>query len=328
MKDVAAHAGVGLSTVSRVVAGSPGVSLEKTQAVEDAIAALGFRRNDFARTLRTGATHTIGVVVTRISDPFYATLIGAIERRAQEHQMLVLVASGTDDPDEGVRVLQRVLSRQLDGLILVAHEDADYGFLAQEQRAGAPFVFVDRPPRGVDADLVMVDNENGAAAAVAHLVAAGHQRIACIAHVSGRFTSERRQAGYRAGLRAAGLPVDPALIVEVEDDVDACATALRALFAADAPPTALFTTNSRTTTAVLQALRALGEAPALVGFDDFALANLMTPPTTTVAQDPTAIGEAAVDLLFERIAGAAGQPRRIELGTRIIPRGSGEIAPR
>ncbi|MDT0158014.1 LacI family DNA-binding transcriptional regulator [Microbacterium sp. ARD32] len=327
MKDVAARAGVGLSTVSRVVAGKGGVSRTRTRAVERAIAELEYSRNDFAHTLRTGSARTIGVVVTRISDPFYAEVVFAIEQRAQERDLLVLVASTGDDPAEGERVLRRMLSRRLDGLIVVAHEEADVSFLAAEKAAGTRIVFIDRPPHGLSADLVIVDNERGAADAVAHLARAGHRSIACLAHTAGRFTSERRQAGFRQGVRDAGLPTRPELIVAVDDDVDVCVEALRELASLDDPPTALVTTNSRTTKAVLKALRLLDAHPAMVGFDDFDLAELMTPPVTSIAQDPWAIGEAAADLLLDRIAGLVGPDRRIVLGTRLVERGSGEQAP-
>ncbi|MGF2949740.1 LacI family DNA-binding transcriptional regulator [Microbacterium alcoholitolerans] len=327
MKDVAALAEVGLSTVSRVVSGKDGVSRAKRQAVERAIAALGYSRNDFAHTLRTGSARTIGVAVTRISDPFYAQIIEAVESRAQDRDLLVLVASAGDDSTASERVLKRMLNRRLDGFIVVAPEAADISFLDSERAVGTPIVFVDRPPHGMHADVVLVDNERGAADAVRHLVRVGHRSIACIAHVSGRYTSERRQTGFRRGARECGLPDRPDLIVEVEDEVDACLEALRELFSLPDPPTALFTTNSRTTKAVLGALRLLRVRPALVGFDDFALAELLSPPVTTIAQDPWVMGEAAADLLFDRIAGLAGPERHIVLGTRLITRGSGETPP-
>lgn len=327
MKDVAVRAGVGLSTVSRVVSGKVGVSREKTRAVERAIAELGFSRNEFAHTLRTGTARTIGVVVPGISDPFYSVFIGAIEKRALERDLLVLVASAGEDAHENQHVLRRMLGRRLDGLIVVSHEEADLSFLQKEREAGTPIVFADRPPRGLKADLVVVDNRRGAADAAEHLAAAGHTRIACIAHIAGQYTSEERQRGFVEGMRAAGLATPPELTVIVEDEVDVCVEALREMFSLPEPPTALFTTNSRTTKAVLKALRLLDRHPALVGFDDFELAELLVPAITAVAQDPWAIGEAAVDLLGERIAGLHGPERRVVLGTRIIARGSGEIAP-
>lgn len=328
MKDVAARAGVGLTTVSRVVSGEGVVSFEKVEAVRRAIDELGFSRNDFARTLRTGRSGAIGMVVTEIADPFYATLVGAVEQRAEMRGLLVLVASATDDPEQAERVIRRLLQRRLDGLIVVAPDEVDVGFLRNERSSGTPVVFIDRPPigRDVGGDVIMIDNEGGAEEAVAHLIGAGHRRIACFAHVSGRYTSEHRQAGYFAALTAAGLRRDPALVV-VAHDVEACVDALREMLAQPDPPTAIFSTNSWTTRALLQAFRLLDFHPALVGFDDFELAGLMVPPTTTMAQDPRALGGAAADLLFERMSGLVGPPQHLLLQARLIERGSGEMPP-
>lgn len=330
MKDVAERAGVGLSTVSRVVSGKGGVAKAKVRAVERAVRELDYSRNDFAHTLRTGTAATIGVIVTKISDPFFSTLVGAIETAAQKRDQLVLVASATDQAEEGVRVIRRVVRRRLDGLIIVAPEEADLSFLKRELDAGTPLVFVDRPPLHVfrDAvDTVLVDNQRGAADAVVHLSQAGHSRIACLAHVAGRFTSEQRQAGYARGLHEAGLAWDPALVVMIEDDVESCVEALVELQKLPHPPTAVFTTNSRTTKVTLEAFRLLDFHPAIVAFDDFDLATLMVPPTTTIAQDPRSIGEVAAELLFDRIGGFAGASRRVVLDTRLIERGSGESPP-
>lgn len=329
MKDVAARAGVGLSTVSRVVSGKGGVAAAKVRAVERAVRELNFSRNDSAHTLRTGSSATIGMVVTNISDPFFSALIKGVEERARERDLVVLVASVTDDAAEAERVIRRLLRRSLDGLILVAPEGADLGFLQNEQRSGTPIVFVDQPPSDhLAADLVVVDNEGGAVTAVQHLRNAGHRRIACFAHASGRYTSARREAGYYQGLKQVGLPTDRALVVSVEDDVNVCAEAMLELSRLTEPPTAIFSTNGRTTRAILGAQRLLGSHLALVGFDDFDLAELMVPPTTTIAQDPVAIGTSAADLLLSRIDGRGGPTQRIILGTRLVERGSGESPPR
>jgi len=326
MKDVAARAGVGLSTVSRVVSGKGGVALTKVRAVEKAVRELNFSRNDSAHTLRTGSSAMIGMVVTNISDPFFAALIKGVEGRARERGLVVLVTSVTDDAAEAARVVKRLLRRSLDGLILVAPEGADLAFL--EDHRDTPVVFVDQPPGDqLSADLVVVDNEGGAITAVEHLYAAGHRRIACFAHESGRYTSVRREVGYYQGLKRVGLASDRALVVSVEDDVHVCAEALLELSRLADPPTAVFTTNGRTTRAVLGAQRLLGSRLALVGFDDFDLAELMDPPTTTIAQDPVAIGEAAAELLLSRIGGRGGPAQRITLGTRLVERGSGEQPP-
>lgn len=328
MKDVAARAGVGLSTVSRVVSGKGGVSRAKTAAVEAAIKALDFSRNDFAHTLRTGTAGTIGVVVTRISDPFYSTLVSAIEHAARERDVLVLVASTTDDADEAKRVVKRLLQRRLDGLVMVVPEETDLSLVQRELDKGVPIVFVDRPPTNLEADSVVVDNEAGVSRAIHHLIDHGHQRIACFAHREGAYTAGRREAGYRAALRERGIAVDEDLIATVPDDVAACAAALRGMLALAEPPTAIFTTNSRTTKAVYAALRQARLLRAVVGFDDFELADLMTPPLSAIAQSPLDVGAAAAELLFQRIAGLRGPRRRVTLGTELLARGSGELTPR
>ncbi|MEQ6898110.1 LacI family DNA-binding transcriptional regulator [Microbacterium sp. KR10-403] len=326
MKDVAARAGVGLSTVSRVVSGKGGVAPAKVRAVEKAVRELNFSRNDSAHTLRTGSSAMIGMVVTNISDPFFSALIKGVEGRARERDLVVLVTSVTDAADEAERVIKRLLRRSLDGLILVAPEGADLAFLGDHP--DTPVVFVDQPPSDhVTADLVVVDNEGGAVAAVEHLYTAGHRRIACFAHESGRYTSVRREAGYYQALKRLGLPADRALVVSVEDDVNVCAEALLELARLPDPPTAIFSTNGRTTRALLGAQRLLASRLALVGFDDFDLAELMDPPTTTIAQDPVAIGAAAAELLLNRIDGRSGPTQRITLGTRLVERGSGEQPP-
>ncbi len=321
MKDVAAHAGVGLSTVSRVVSGGNGVSRTKVRLVEQAIAELGFSRNDFAHTLRTGTTRTIGVVVRVISDPFYSSLISAVEAEAQSRDQLVLVANGTDDPSEAVRVLHRLIRRRLDGLIVTPPDGADLSFLRREYLSGTPIVLVDSPAPEVGADTVLVDNAAGMAAAVRHVAGQGHRRIACLAHTAGVYTSQERQRGFREGMRAAGLEVEERDVLIVgDDDVTSVVAALQTLAARTEPPTALVTTNSRVSRALLAAMAKTGFHPVFAGFDDFSFASLVSPPVTTVAQDPRAMGRAAAALLFDRIGGGTRPARTLELRTTLIPR--------
>ena len=265
------------------------------------------------------------MVVTRISDPFYARVVSAIEERAQGRGSLALIASATDDAVEAERVVGRLLQRRLDGLIAVLPEQADVSALARAIDRGTPVVFVDRPPLDLDCDQVVADNVSGTALAVRQLVDHGHRRIACFAHATGMLTAGERVRGFREGLDAAGIDADDRLVVVVPDDPDRCAQAWGAMRALDDPPTAIVTTNSRTTVAVLAALGAEAHHVAMVGFDDVSYAPLLDPPLTTVAQDPEAIGHEAADLLFDRIAGLTGARRRIMIGTRLIARGSGEI---
>lgn len=321
MKDVAAHAGVGLSTVSRVVSGGAGVTPAKVRAVERAITQLGFSRNDFARTLRTGATGTIGVVVRDISDPFFASLTAAVADEAQARDRIVLVAAGTDDPGEAMRVLRRLSRRRLDGLIITPPDLADLGFLQQEISAGTSVVVVDSPASGLDVDTVVADNRGGMASAVRLLADAGHRRIGCLAHTAGVYTSLERRAGFREAMAERGLPADDDLVAVVADnDVASSTRALERLLAREEPVTAVVATNGRVLRALAAARRAVGFEGDVVGFDDFDLADLLVPAISTIAQDPQAMGRAAARRLFERIDGDRGPARLIQLRTHLIVR--------
>jgi LacI family transcriptional regulator len=224
-------------------------------------------------------------------------------------------------------VVRAFSARRVDGLIIVpaAHSQR---YLLPDIQAGVATVFVDRPARGIDADTVLADNVDGARDGVAHLIGFGHRRIGFIGDTAEIFTATERLRGYTEALAGAGMAVDPGL-VEMERPTDeSVAAAVARMMADPAPPTAFFTGNSRITVMFLRAVRARGAAmPALVAFDDFELADMLTPGITVVAQDAASMGRAAAELLFRRIGGDDGPPQRIHLRTRFIPRGSGEVRP-
>jgi len=176
---------------------------------------------------------------------------------------------------------------------------------------------------------VLSDNAGGAAQGVAHLIRHGHRRIAFLGDSPAIFTARERLRGYRDALAAAGLPYDEALVSMGRPDPQRVRAALAAMAALPDPPTALFTGNGLITTHVLRALAARPgpDRPALVGFDDLELADLLTPGVTVVAQDPAGLGRTAAELLFRRLAGNRGPAQRVLLPTRLIVRGSGEIPP-
>ena len=344
MKDVAAHAGVGLKTVSRVVNGEPGVLPSTAALVRQAIDELGFRRNDSARQLRTGRTAGIGLVLEDVADPFYSLLNGAVEEVARAHGSLLFSASSEDDPRREAELALALCSRRVDGLIVVPAAE-DHSYLAPELAAGLAIVFADRPPVNLAVDTVLADNVEGARQGVAHLLAHGHRRIGYIGDSPRIYTSTERLSGYRAAMAEAGAPVDEAWIALGTPDAARVRQTLDRLLdpRADHPITALFTGNNRLTVMVLRELaerdrdRAHGSAgatvsaqapgPALVGFDDFELADLMHPGITVVAQDPAGLGRTSARLLFGRLAGDDAPPRKVVLPTVLIPRGSGEMPP-
>lgn len=326
MNDVARAAGVGLKTVSRVVNGEPGV-LEATAArVREAIERLGYRRNESARVLRRGQTATIGLVIEDVADPFYSELTRAVQEVAEQHESLVLAGSSDEDPDRERELVLTFCARRVDGLIIVP-AGRSHSYLLPELAAGIQAVFVDRPAGDIAADTVLAANVDGARSGVAHLVRHGHRRIGFIGDAPEIFTAAKRLDGYQAALTDAKLTVDDSLIAMGQIEPEFVASALRRLLDRADPASAVFTSNSRATVATLRALSGRPSRPALVGFDDFELADLLSPGVTVVAQDPTGLGRVAAELLFRRLAGDHGPAELIELPTHLIPRGSGELPP-
>ncbi|MCO1654876.1 LacI family DNA-binding transcriptional regulator [Pseudonocardia sp. S2-4] len=328
MRDVAARAGVSFKTVSRVVNGEPGVSAALAERVRSAVDELDFRPHPGARVLRRTdrRTASIALLLEDVANPFSAALARAVEDEAVPRGVVVFSASLDEDPGREREFVREFGARHVDGLLL-APAGADQSYLAAELRAGTAVVCVDRPARGLEVDSVLTTNTLGARDAVRHLVAAGHRRIAFLGDRPSIDTARRRFQGYRDGL---GEPVDPRLVVHdlrAPGDADGAVTAL---LTGPAPPTALFTAQNLVTIGAVRALRRLGleHVVALVGFDDFLLADLLSPGVTVVAQDPAAIGRIAAGLLFARIAGDRGPPQTRLVPTTLVRRGSGEIPPR
>ena len=325
MKDVARAAGVSLMTVSRVVAGEPGVAPDTAARVEGAIRALGYQRNDIARNLRRKGqdSRTIGLVVDDLANPFFSALARSVEDEAYRRGSLVLVGSTNDDPRRERDVVAAFCSRQVDGLIMVP-TGGNQTFLRSQMNRGVKVVAVDRPMLGLDVDSVTVDNRAGAEHAVRHLLAQGHRRIAYLGDRQEIWTQGERFAGYTAALAAAAHPLDSSLVRHGLRSRDEAAAAIRALMAAPDPPTALFSGNDVVTIGVVDA--GVADRLALVGFDDFPLSDKLDPPLTVVSQDPAALGRTAAQLLFGRIDGDDSASRSVVLLTRFVMRGSGEVA--
>jgi LacI family transcriptional regulator len=324
MRDVARDAKVSLKTVSRVVNGEPGVRPALTTRVEAAIEELGFRPNEIASSLRRGRAGAIGLVIEDLSNPFYAAIAGAVEQQAHDRGHALLIGSCEEDPVRERALVLRLLRRWVDALLIVPAGD-DHRYLLAEQ-AGTPMVFIDRPPRGLDADTVLVDNLGGARRAVAHLIAHGHRRIGFVGESASLFTAAERLTGYRDALTDAGLAFDDALVGVSAGDAETGARALMALPPARRP-TALFCADNRHTVGALKALGDDARTVALVGFDDFELAGLLPVPVTVVRFDIAALGETAARLAYARVDGDGGLPSREIVPCELVPRGSGELRP-
>jgi LacI family transcriptional regulator len=326
MRDVARHARVATKTVSRVVNGEPGVRPEMAARVQRSIKELGYRRNDSARLLRRGQTASIGLILEDIGDPFYATLSRAVEDVAARHDALLITGSSDEDPERERTLALAFCARRVDGLIIIPASE-DHTYLQQEMAHGCALVFVDRPPRLIEADTVLTDNHGGAMTGVTHLISNGHQRIGFIGDDPRIYTAGQRHQGYRDAMAAAGLPVADSWVTLASPSQQIIRKALRRMLADPSPVTAVFCGNNRVTALALRELRDARASIALVSFDDLELSDLLTPAVTVVAQNTGELGRIAADMLFRRLGGYQGRPERVELPTTLITRGSGELPP-
>src|SRR5215208_4909142 len=290
MRDVAQRAHVSLKTVSRVINAEAGVAGTTAERVGEAIAALGFQRNDLARSLRHGlSSSTLGLVIEDVANPFYSTVAQAVETAARERGFLLITASAREDADRERELVSALVGRRVDALLIVP--------------AGRDQSYVETMPGGLEADTVPLDDAGGARQAVEHLLARGHRQIACVADRTEVHTARERVAGYESALIAAGIGLDPELIRPGSQDAAQAERVVAELLAlpADRRPTAVFTANNRNTIGALHALAGREDEVALVGFDDFELADLLG--ITVVRADSGQLGARAAELAFARLDG-------------------------
>jgi LacI family transcriptional regulator len=325
---VAEAAGVSLKTASRVLNGEPNVAAATRERVQDAATSLGFRRNAVAADLaRGGFSRLVGFITGDLANEFYSALASGIERELREHGLQLLTASSDEDAERESSLTGELLERRV-GALIVTPAGADHSALRGEIAAGLTVVVVDRPAAGIDVDTVVIDNRGGTRAAVEHLLAHGHRRIAFVGDEPHLWTYQERSAEFLAVMADAGV-ADPGRWLRSGAHSAAAARDLVAeLLAAPEPPTAVLAANNRATVGTLQALHDApgGDEVAVVGFDDFELADLLG--ITVVAYDAVEMGRRAAELAVARSADPARPVELVVLPTRVVARGSGERPPR
>jgi LacI family transcriptional regulator len=327
IRDVAKVARVGLMTVSRVINNHPSVRASTRKKVEAAIAQLGYRQNEAARLLKGQRAKMVGLIVPDLSDQFFAACAHTVQHIARTHGYMTLVVSSERDADLEFEQAELMANRKVSGLLIVTSTRPGDERLRQLQNTGLAIVAFDRPLPGVDTDCVLVENRAGAEHAVGHLIQHGHRRIACIGYDEGVYTIYERVQGYTSRMHGSGLKPQVTLGLLTLEDVRKWLTEALATKTA---PTAVFSLNHRTSVFLLQALNEqkirIPEEIAIVGFDDFDLAGVLSPPLTTVAQSPVELARRSMSLLLAGIQGAklgeASTAAKILLPTRLIVRAS------
>ena len=324
-------AGTSLKTVSRVINDEGSVSPDAIARVRAAANTLNYRPNMTAGSLRRRdrRTRTIALMLENVANPFSAAIHRVISDVAHERSVDVMAASVEESEDREKELVLSFAARGVDGIIAVP-TGGDQSHFQVERDAGISLVFLDRHPRGIAGDVVLSTNVRGSKEAVGHLITHGHKRIAFLGDAEWIATAADRNAGYRAALAAAGISVDESLVKFGCIDTESALSAATELLALADPPTAIFASHVFSTLGAAQALHRanLHHDVALVGFDDIATAEIVSPGLTLVSQDITTLGRRAADRLFARIDGDAAPYAIEEIPTRLIVRGSGEIRPR
>ncbi|MDX6262886.1 MAG: hypothetical protein QOH84_4574 [Kribbellaceae bacterium] len=313
LSDVAARAGVSVKTVSNVINDYPHITAQTRAKVEAAIEALDYTPNVSARSLRKGRSDFIALAIPEMASPYFAELGAAISRAAKKRGITVLIDQTEGEPAAEKLVLGGMRGQLIDGIIFSPITTAPAKI---ELAANAkPLVLLGERHAGGTLDHVAVDSVQASFDATTHLISIGRRRIAAIGVGGGAGTGAVRRKGYRKALKAAGLPLDPALELggtgyHREDG----AASMRELLALPEPPDAVFCFNDLL---ALGALRTLAEAGlsvpgdvAVVGFDDIEDGRYHSPSLTTISADKEWLAENAVGLLLDRIAGTGEVDRR------------------
>lgn len=328
IRTVAKHARVSIATVSRVVNGTGSVNPAMAARVQRAVAELAYTPNTHARTLVSGRSRMIGLIVTLITNPFYPELIQSFETLAAAHGYDVLIGSTDYHPSQKLTCIRRMEERKVDGIAMMTF-GADEELLGALAQRGFPLVSIgaSRVP-GVQP--VHVDFGAGVRQAVQHLAVLGHRRMAFISGPLRVDNSLARQQAFLEAMRAIGAPVPKHYLFEGDHSMESGKTGAEAMLALKDPPTAILCSNDMT---AIGALHAIAERNlsvpgdiSVVGFDDIHMAQFTVPPLTTVRMACEEIARAALATLIAMIEGA-DLPARATVPTTLVVRRSTGYAP-
>jgi LacI family transcriptional regulator len=317
IREIAEFAGVSIATVSRVVNGSGYVSEKTRTAVESVIREHRYTANRSARGLSAGRTGLVGVTLPRIHPAYFSVITAGVAEALYELDMRIVLAPTLHEHDREVGLLERLMHGTTDGGLLVLPEESG-SELRTLMTYGYRFVVVD-------------PHSSGADQATRYLLGLGHRRIAAITGAGDMMATEERLRGYRAALAAAGVAPDPAIVIESNWEVDGGREAGAALLQLADPPTAIFAFNDPLAIGAMQAVLARGlrvpEDVSIVGFDDTAECELVTPALTTVRQPLAEMGRMGVSLLMRLLENRSFEALHVELATALIVRASTAPAP-
>lgn len=329
LSEVAKLAGVGTTTVSRVVNGGQRVDPETLERVLRVIENLGYMPNQAARTLKSGRTRTIGLLIPSIADPFFSSCAEAAQAIARANDSLLIVTTTQNDPHTEIESVNVLTRHRADGLIIAPANSQSQVLKNLLARLSVPVVAMDRPLTGSSIPSVMADNFVGATLATSHLIDHGYKRIVCLTGETTLYTIRERIRGYRKTVESAGLNC---ILDTSITDFKSAERAIGSMLRESEPPDAIFTLKNSTTIHAFEALQkfnvSIPGSIALLGYDDFETAAMLRPSISVIQQPVEDIGRIAAELLFEELLEhnkgklTFNHRSEIQLRTRLIPRGS------
>jgi len=313
IEDVAKLANVSIATVSRVINNQGGVRKATEERIVNAINELGYIRSAVARSMKRKETHTIGIIVPDIKNPFFPLVVSGIEQKAREKGYYTILSSTNESPIVEEEIVKIFIERGVDGVIITtANEAGDHIKLLHDQ--GIPIVAVDRAIKNFEVDTVLVDNVNGSYQAVQHLILQGHKKIAIICGPQNTTPGKERFLGYKKALEDYNIPFDDNMVIQGDFMEGSGYHAAHELFDLETRPTAIFSSNNLMTIGCMKALVdldwKLGEEVSFIGFDDVEIATFIKPKLSVVSRPMNTLGEIAVQLLYERMNVKGDLPKR------------------
>ena len=332
IRTVAALAKVSIATVSRTINGSPAVSDRLSKRVWQAIEQLNYFPNTHARSLVSGRSRLLGIIVENITNPFFPELIQSFEEVAVAHGYEILVSSSNSDPVVLTNCVRRMLERKVEGVAVLTFGEEE-PVLDQLAHHDIPMVLAEFRLDDPKTSTILLDYTTGVRAAVDHLAELGHTKIGFLAGPHKLHSAITRENDFRTAMDAAKLPVEKAWVIECDHTLRGGVAGFERLQALGSQPTAVLCSNDMTAIGVLRAAYMKGlrvpQDLSVVGLDDIDFAEFTLPPLTTIRLSRTDLARAAFDALREQVeeTGSSKMKREFLVSTSLVVRGSTAAPP-
>jgi len=322
--DVAREAGVGTTTVSRVINGGHYVEAKTLARVRAVMTRLGYQPNQAARALKGERTNTLGLIIPSLKDVFFASVADIAQKMTRKNNYVLILLVSDDDADQEITELDVFQSHRVDGLLIVPPRKQTRNFLASVKKLSIPLVAIDRPLLDPGASSVVANNYEAARAATQHLIEHGRKNILCVGGDPELYTIKERLRGYEEVMRANGLT--PRSIMHINSTENAKSNLLPVLSERKGKVDAVFALYNIATVmtyeTVLDMGRQIPDDVALLGFDDFDLSSKLRPTISVVRQPVDELGAAAIQLLLNRLSGGTEATFHLQIGTTLVLRES------